>query len=51
MPDAHPRANLFPMMTDAEIDDLGGDMVAHGQRKKIMLYEVCVPKTLSGFIE
>jgi hypothetical protein len=35
----HPLANLFPMMTDAEIDDLGDDMVAHGQRKKIMLYE------------
>jgi hypothetical protein len=35
----HPLANLFPMMTDSEIVDLGDDMVQHGQRKKIMLYE------------
>jgi hypothetical protein len=39
MPDFHPLANLFPMMTDAEINDLGDDMLEHGQRKKIMLFE------------
>jgi hypothetical protein len=34
----HPAANLFPMMTDAELDALGEDMLEHGQREDIILY-------------
>jgi hypothetical protein len=35
----HPLANIFPMMTDAEVNDLGDDMLEHGQREPIWLYE------------
>ena len=34
----HPAANLFPMMTAAELDALGDDMLEHGQRESIVLY-------------
>jgi hypothetical protein len=34
----HPAANLFPMMSDAELDTLGEDMLQHGQRDPIILY-------------
>jgi hypothetical protein len=35
----HPLADLFPMMTDEELDELGEDMLKHGQREPIWLYE------------
>jgi hypothetical protein len=35
----HPLANLFPMMTDEEVNDLGDDMLKHGQREPIWTYE------------
>jgi hypothetical protein len=35
----HPLANIFPMMTDAEANDLGDDMLEHGQREPIWLYD------------
>ncbi|WP_156041905.1 hypothetical protein [Bradyrhizobium sp. URHD0069] len=35
----HPLANIFPMMIDEELNDLGDDMVAHGQREPIWSYE------------
>ena len=35
----HPLADLFPMMTDGELDELGEDMLKHGQREPIWLYE------------
>jgi hypothetical protein len=35
----HPLADLFPMMTDVELDELGEDMLRHGQREPIWLYE------------
>jgi hypothetical protein len=31
----HPLADLFPIMTDAELDELGEDMLKHGQREPI----------------
>lgn len=34
----HPAANLFPMMSDEEIDALGADMMEHGQRETIILF-------------
>jgi hypothetical protein len=35
----HPLANIFPMMTDEETEALGSDMLEHGQREPIALYE------------
>jgi hypothetical protein len=35
----HPPANIFPMMTDEEVNDLGDDMLKHGQRELIWKYE------------
>jgi hypothetical protein len=34
----HPAADLFPMMSDEEIDALGEDMLLLGQRESIVLY-------------
>jgi hypothetical protein len=35
----HPLADLFPMMSDEEIDALGEDMLANGQRESIALFD------------
>src|SRR5258706_14802421 len=35
----HPLANIFPLMTDEEIDALGEDMLKQGQREPIVLFE------------
>lgn len=35
----HPLANIFPMMPDAEVNDLGDDVLKHGQRDPIWLFE------------
>ncbi|WMT71271.1 hypothetical protein [Bradyrhizobium sp. Ash2021] len=35
----HPAANLFPMMTDAELEALGEDMLRNAQREEIILYK------------
>jgi hypothetical protein len=35
----HPLANIFPMMTDEEVNDLGEDMLKHAQREPIWLFE------------
>jgi hypothetical protein len=37
--EAHPAADLFPMMTDAELDDLATDIRANGQLETIRRYE------------
>ncbi len=34
----HPLANLFPMLSDAEIDDLGDDIAANGQVETVKLH-------------
>jgi DNA-binding Lrp family transcriptional regulator len=34
----HPAADLFPMMSDAELDELGKDIVANGLRVPLVLY-------------
>jgi ParB-like chromosome segregation protein Spo0J len=34
----HPAADLFPMMSDEEIDALGDDMLEHAQREAIILF-------------
>ena len=34
----HPAANSFPLMSDAELDSLGEDMLEQGQREPIILY-------------
>jgi len=31
----HPLADLFPMMSDEELDDLGEDMLKFGQHKRV----------------
>jgi hypothetical protein len=35
----HPLANVFPLMSEAETNDLGDDMLKHGQHEPIWLYE------------
>jgi hypothetical protein len=35
----HELANIFPLMTDEEVNDLGEDMLKHGQREPIWTYE------------
>jgi hypothetical protein len=35
----HQLANIFPMMTDAEVNDLGDDMLEHGQREPIWRFQ------------
>lgn len=35
----HPLANIFPLMTDDEIEVLGEDMLKHGQHEPITLFE------------
>jgi hypothetical protein len=35
----HPLANIFPMMTDEETEALADDMLEHGQRESIALYD------------
>jgi hypothetical protein len=35
----HPLADLFPMMSDEEIDVLGDDMLANGQRESIAVFD------------
>jgi hypothetical protein len=35
----HPLADLFPMMTDGELAELGEDMLKHGQREPIWLFD------------
>jgi hypothetical protein len=35
----HPLANIFPLMSEEEIDALGEDMLKHAQREPIWLYE------------
>jgi hypothetical protein len=37
--EVHPAADLFPMMTDVELDVLGEDMLQNGQREPIILYK------------
>jgi N6-adenosine-specific RNA methylase IME4 len=37
-PDAHPVADIFPMMSDAEIADLADDIKVNGQRNAIWLH-------------
>ena len=34
----HPAADLFPMMSDAELDELGKDIREHGMRQGIVLW-------------
>ena len=35
----HPYANLFPLMSDAELQELAADIKANGQQELILLYE------------
>jgi hypothetical protein len=35
----HPLADLFPMMSDEEVDALGNDMLEFGQREPIWTYQ------------
>jgi hypothetical protein len=35
----HPLANLFPMLADAELDDLGDDIRANGQVETVKLHQ------------
>src|SRR5689334_20533953 len=37
--DVHPAANLFPMMTEPEFDELQDDIREHGQILPIILYD------------
>jgi hypothetical protein len=46
----HPLADLFPMMTDEETEALGNDMLEHGQREPIALFEgmILEQESISG---
>lgn len=35
----HPVANVFPMMSEAEIDDLARDILENGQREPVWMYQ------------
>jgi hypothetical protein len=35
----NPVANVFPMMSDAEIDDLARDILENGQREPVWMYQ------------
>jgi len=37
--DDHPLAELFPLMTDAEINEMAEDIKANGQKSKIVLFD------------
>src|SRR5690349_5176278 len=37
--EAHPVADIFPMMPEKELNDLGDDILAHGQRDPIWTYQ------------
>jgi ParB-like chromosome segregation protein Spo0J len=37
--EVHPVADIFPLMSAEELNDLGGDMLAHGQREPIWIYQ------------
>lgn len=39
MYEIHDAANIFPMMSDAELRALADDIIAHGQLEPVMLYE------------
>ena len=36
---AHPIADIFPIMTEEETNDLANDILLHGQREPIWMYE------------
>ena len=36
---AHPIADIFPIMTEEETNDLANDVLLHGQREPIWMYE------------
>ena len=45
----HPAADLFPMMSDAELDELGKDIAANGLTSPIVRYgDLDNPMVLDG---